>query len=109
MLELGLLRALELGNDPLGQRLAQFDAPLVEGVDLPDRALGEHAVLVERDQLAERGRRQALQQERVRWPVALEQPVRHEPVRRALRLDLLGSLAEGQRLGLGEDIGSSMS
>ena len=31
--------------------------------------------------------------------------MRHEPVRRSLRLDLLRRLAEGQRLGLGEDVG----
>ena len=55
MRELGC-RSFELGNDPLGERLAQLDAPLVEGIDLPDRALGKDAVLVERDQLAERGR-----------------------------------------------------
>ena len=30
--------------------------------------------------------------------------MRHEPVRRALGLDLLGGLAKGQRLGLGKDI-----
>src|SRR6185437_878732 len=105
MLELGIRFALELRDDLLGQRLAQLHAPLVEGVDLPDRALGEDAVLVERHQLAERGRRQLLQQERIRRPVALEQPVRHEPIGRAFRLDLLGGLAESQGLGLGEDIG----
>src|SRR6185436_2304482 len=52
--ELRLRLALELRDDPLGQHLAQLDAPLVEGVDLPDRALGEDAVLVEGDELAER-------------------------------------------------------
>src|SRR5215469_8170106 len=31
--------------------------------------------------------------------------MRHEPIRRALRLDLRGSLTEGQCLGLGEHIG----
>src|SRR6185437_16888264 len=31
VIELGLGRARELGNDALGQRLAQFHAPLVEG------------------------------------------------------------------------------
>ena len=31
--------------------------------------------------------------------------MRDEPVGRALGLDLLGGLAEGQRLGLGEDVG----
>ena len=59
VLELWLRRAFELGNDALGERLAQLHAPLVEGIDLPDRALREDAVLVERDQLAERCRRQA--------------------------------------------------
>src|SRR5215218_1124153 len=49
-----LLRGRELRDDPLGQRLAQLDAPLIERVDPPDRSLGEDAVLIERDQLAER-------------------------------------------------------
>ena len=38
------------------QFLAEFDAPLVEGVDVEQRALDEDAVLVERDQPAERVR-----------------------------------------------------
>src|SRR5713226_8827812 len=50
--------AFEFQNDALGQHLAQLDAPLVEGVDAPDGALGENAVLVESDELAERLRRQ---------------------------------------------------
>ena len=50
--------AVQFGNDALRQHLAQLDAPLVEGVDLPDRALREHAVLVQRDQRAEHCRRQ---------------------------------------------------
>src|SRR5215831_21303043 len=62
VLELGFSRALELRNDLLGERLAQFDAPLVEGIDLPDGALGEDAVLVERNQPTQRGRRQAIEQ-----------------------------------------------
>ena len=104
VVELGLRLALELRDDALGQHLAQLDAPLVERVDVPDRALGEDAVLVERDQLAERLRRQPFGEDRVRRAVALEDAVRHQPVRRALGLDLLGRLAEGQRLGLGEDV-----
>src|SRR5262249_40466705 len=31
--EPGLRLALELGNDALGQNLAEFDAPLIEGID----------------------------------------------------------------------------
>ena len=68
-------------------------------------ALREDAVLVERDQLAEHRRRQPLGEDRVRRPVALEDAVRHQPVRRALGPHLLGRLAERQRLGLGEHVG----
>ena len=38
-------------------------------------------------------------------PVAGEGAVGHELGRDALRLDLVGGLAEGQRLGLGEQVG----
>ncbi len=53
VLELRLGLALELGDDRLGQRLAELDAPLVEGVDVPDRALSEDAVLIQRHQRPE--------------------------------------------------------
>src|SRR6202789_4378167 len=89
MPERGRLVGVELRNDPLGQHLAELDAPLVERVDLPDRPLCEHAVLVKRDQLAERRRGQPVEQNGVGRPVALEGPVRQEPVGRALGLDLL--------------------
>ncbi len=55
----GSRRALQFRNDPLRQNLAEFHAPLVEGIDLPDGALREHAVFVQRHQLAESCRRQA--------------------------------------------------
>src|SRR6516162_10209788 len=57
--EPGLGLALKLGDDPLRQDLAELDAPLIERIDVPDRALGEHAVLIERDQLAQCRRGQA--------------------------------------------------
>ena len=44
-------------------------------------------------------------EEDVRRAVALEDAVRDEPVGRALGLDLVGGLAEGERLGLREDVG----
>src|SRR6202453_535216 len=81
MLQFRLVGALELWNDALGERLAQFDAPLVEAIDAPDRALGEDAVLVQRDQLAQRGRSQAIQQNRVRRSVAFEKPVDRKSTR----------------------------
>ena len=102
--ELGFRFAFEFRDDALGQHLAQFDAPLVERVDVPDHALGEDGVLVERDELAERLRREPLGEDRVRRAVALEDAVGHEPIRRAFGLHLLGRLAERQRLGLREDV-----
>ena len=104
MAESRFLLALEFRDNPLGQLLAQLDAPLVERVDVPDRALGKDAVLVEGDEFAEGFRSEPLGENRVRRAVALEDAVGHEPIRRAFRLDLLGCLAEGQRLGLGEHI-----
>src|SRR3990172_2438008 len=102
--ESGLRLAPELRDDALRQRLAELHAPLVERVDPPDRTLGEDRVLVERDELSERLRRELLGEDRVRRAIALEGPVGHEPLRRPLGPDLLGRLPEGQRLGLREDV-----
>ena len=83
MAESGLRLALDFGDDVLSQHFAQLDAPLVEGINVPDNALGEDAMLVKSDELAERFRREPLGEERIRWTVALEDPVRHEPSRGA--------------------------
>src|ERR1700692_2573794 len=53
MLQGRLCGGLNLGNDVLGEYLAQFHAPLIKGVDMPDRPLGEDRVLVESDQFAQ--------------------------------------------------------
>src|SRR5882672_3935341 len=104
MAERGLPLALELRDDALGQHLAQLDSPLIERVDVPDGALGKHAVLVERDELSQRFRREPLGEDRVRGTIARERPMGNKAVRRALGLDLLPRLAEGQRLGLREHV-----
>src|SRR4051812_43314047 len=49
--------AVELGQDLRSELLAELDAPLIEAVDVPDDALDEDLVLVQRDQRAERARR----------------------------------------------------
>ena len=87
-----------------GQHLAELDPPLVEGVDAPDDPLREDPVLVERDQLPEHRRGQLRREDRVGRAVAREDPVRHERRRDALGRDLLGWRAEGERLGLGEEV-----
>src|SRR5207245_7648900 len=75
VVELGLRRALELGDDALGEHLAQLAPPLIERVDVPDGALGEYAVLVERDELSECFRREPLGQGRVRGTFARAHPM----------------------------------
>src|SRR5580765_121364 len=105
VLQVGLGVRAELTRDLLGQHLAELDAPLVEGVDGPHRALGEHAVLVERDEGTECERGELVEQECVGRAVAVEDLVRDERGGHALGRDLLGGLAERERLALGEDVG----
>src|SRR5450755_42262 len=105
MRELGLFRAFELGDDALRENFAEFDAPLVERIDLPDGALGEDAVLVERDEFAERFGSELVEEDSVRRAVAFEDAMRNEPRGSAFSLDLLGGLAESESFGLGENVG----
>ena len=48
------VRRLQLGQNGVRQLFAELDAPLVEAVDVPDDALDEDLVLVERNEQAER-------------------------------------------------------
>src|SRR5215475_85559 len=86
--------ALQFRNDALGQRLAQLDPPLIEGVDSPDSTLSENAVLVQCDEFPERIRSELFRDDCIGWMVTLENAMRHKPIRHALRFRLLGSLAE---------------
>jgi len=61
MLERRLRLVLQLRNNALRQDFAQFDSPLVEGIDVPDRALREYGMLIERDQFTQSFWRQTLQ------------------------------------------------
>src|SRR5262252_1197649 len=96
---------LELGDDALCENFAKLNPPLIEGINVPNGALGEDGVLVKSYQFAQRFWSKPLRENRVGWTVAFEDPVRNQPVRRALRLNLLGSLTEGQRFGLRKNIG----
>src|SRR5262245_25101774 len=105
MVEARLCLALEFRNNALGEHLAQLDAPLIEGVDMPDRPLGKNRLLVKSDEFAEDFRGEPLGEDSIRWTVALEYASRYERIRRSFSLDLLGRLAEGQCLGLREHVG----
>src|SRR5690606_18563095 len=106
--ELGLLRGAELGLDPLGEHLAELDPPLVEGVDAPDDTLGEHLVLVERDELPEHRRGEPRGEDERRRGVPGEGLVRDELLGHPLATHLVGGLAEGERLRLGEEVGGEL-
>src|SRR5262245_58529233 len=104
MVESGLCLALQFRNNALSQHFAQLHAPLIEGVDGPDDTLRKDVVLIESDKLAEGLGREPISEDRVRWPIAFEDAMRHEPLGRALSRDLVGSLAKRQRFGLGKDV-----
>src|SRR4029077_11616130 len=74
MLMFWLGGAFQFPNDPLSKCFAEFHTPLIKRIDLPDRALREHDVFVERDQFAQGRRRQSDQQEGVRATVSLKHP-----------------------------------
>src|ERR1700683_2116652 len=63
--------AAQRRHDAFREHLAELDAPLIERIDVPDRALSEHAVLIQGDQLAERRGCQALEQQRIGGEIAL--------------------------------------
>ena len=72
MSELWFAFALDLRDDALRQDLAQLDAPLVERIDVPDCALREYRMFVERDKLAQGFRCQPFGQDRIGGMVPLE-------------------------------------
>lgn len=56
MLELELCLALEFEDDALGRVPLLTRLPLVERVDIPNNALSENAVFVQRDEFPQRRR-----------------------------------------------------
>src|SRR5262245_18596675 len=104
-----LLSAFQLRDDVAGQHLAQLHAPLIEGVNVPDGALREDAVLIEGHECAERLRRQPLGENGARWPVAFEGAVWHQPFRCAFSLDLFRGFAKARAMGLAKAFASKRS
>ena len=86
MTEHGIFLALQLRDNALSQRFAEFDAPLIEGIGLSYRFLSENGVLVKGDEFVECFRRKPFREDHVERPVALKYPVGCEPVLRALGL-----------------------
>lgn len=100
-----LAAALELALDALRQRLAKLDTPLVERVDVPDRAFRECDVLIVGDERTESARSDLFGQDAGGWAVAKEDLVRDELFAGTLSLDGVWCLADHERLGLCEVVG----
>src|SRR6201991_5207811 len=94
MIELSFLLALQLRDNALSQRPAELSSPLVERVDIPNDALGQNGFFVKGNEFTEHFWCEPFGKNRVRWPVTLEDAMRHQPVRRALSLHLFGRLAK---------------
>ena len=77
---------------------------LVVGVDAPHGTLDERDVLVQGDELAEGERREGVTEDGGRRAVAGEHAGGDDLLGRALGANLVGRLAKGERLGLGEEI-----
>ena len=89
MVEVGAA-AFEFGDDGLGQHLAELHTPLIEAVDAPHDALGERAMFVQCDKLAEYERRESLRHHHRRRAIAREGLVGDELGGHPVGGDLLG-------------------
>lgn len=104
---------LKFGINFTGELLAQFHTPLVEAENIPDHPLHEDFVLVQRNQITQRVRRNFFQQNRVGRAVALEHFEGHDVfhlVQLLARFHKFGfhfffRFAVHERLGLGEKVG----
>ena len=101
--------AFELGDDAFRQRFPQLNAPLIEGVDVPDDTLGEDTVFVEGDQFAERSG--VSRSARIVFDGRLPSKTRcgTRPVGVPSALTSSGRLSQSQRLGLGKHVGDAVS
>src|ERR1051326_298619 len=85
--EMGIVLALQFGNDSIREYFAEFNAPLIERVDVPDRPLSKHTVFVERDQPPQRLGSQALGKNGIGRSIAGERAMWRQPGRCSFGLD----------------------
>lgn len=105
MFELGGSFFIQFWNDALSENFTQFDAPLVERVDVPNDSLRENRMLVKCNQFSECIGRQFLQWNRVRGTVSVECPMWNQLCGSSLGFDLLLRLAKRQCFALRENVG----
>lgn len=101
---LGVSGLIQLGQDLFREALAKFHAPLVEGVDVPDRALGECQVLIVDNQCTESAWCDLLSQDRCCRSVAQEGLVLVQRLGCTLCSELIFAFSNHEGLGLGEEV-----
>ena len=89
MEEFGFAVVFQFRKDAFCQSFSKLHAPLIKGIDVPDDALREDIVFIERHEPAERLRRQPLGDNHGGGAIAFEHAMRHERFRLAFRLELL--------------------
>lgn len=104
MSQLRLSGALQFWNDAVRQYLAQFNAPLIKGIDIPDGALYEDFVFVESNNLAQHVGGQARGQDGVGWMIPFKGAMCYLEGWYTISSDLFSSLAEGEGLGLRKEV-----
>src|SRR5215471_8620746 len=94
VIQLRIRFAFQLRNNSLGKHLTQLNSPLIKRIHAPYCPLRKNTMLIERNQLAESLRSDALRENHIRWSVPLEHPVWYEPIRRSLGFHLFCSFAK---------------
>lgn len=98
-------RSIEIRLDILRQRLPELHTPLIERIDVPDRTLSKHHMLVVRNQRSQRTGRDLLRENARRRPITKEDLMRHQIIRRTFFADLIRRLTDHERLGLRKIVG----
>ena len=89
MLQLQIGRRFQFLDDTLGKLFAKLNAPLVEGVDIPDHSLGKYAVFIESNQCSKRIGTEAFGKNRVGGTVAGKASMWTQPFRCSFGLNLI--------------------
>ena len=95
---------LQFLSDAAREHFAEFDAPLIERIDLPDCPLRKNTLLIKSDKGTEGVGCEALGKYRISGTITLKTAMRAKPVRDTFGFDFIFRFSESKRLGLGKQI-----
>src|SRR5207248_3814756 len=105
MFEVRIVLPFQFWNDPLGKQLTELNSPLIERINIPNRALRENRVFIKGNEPAKGGWSEPLGQNGVGRAISFKYAMRDQPFRGAFGPNLIGCLPESQSFGLGKDVG----